>query len=201
MNCKLFNVLCFAAGAAIGSVATWKFVKTKYEQIAQEEIESVKETFRNRERDIEATAPAKVVAQITAEKPDIMEYAAKLKEFGYAAEIKEDSDEDLDEEYEEEEEDEDMSDEPYVISPDDFDENGYETESLTYYADGVLTDSYGEIIEKEDADDMIGLESLTHFGEYEDDSVFVRNDSRECDYEILKDTRNYSDTFSHELED
>ena len=39
------NVLIFAAGAAIGSAVTWKLIKTKYEQIANEEIESVKEFF------------------------------------------------------------------------------------------------------------------------------------------------------------
>ena len=45
MNCKFINVLMFAAGAAIGSAVTWKVVKTKYERIAQEEIESVKEAY------------------------------------------------------------------------------------------------------------------------------------------------------------
>ena len=197
MNCKLFNVLSFAVGAAIGSAVTWKLVKTKYEQIAQEEIESVKEVFSKRERSEkeETDEPVKMKTQITSEKPDIMEYAAKLKEFGYSGETDEDQDED---EYEEEE-DEMRSDRPYVISPDDYDENGYETESLTYYADGVLTDSYNEIIE--DVDDIVGVESLEHFGEYEDDSVFVRNDNRQCDYEILKDYRNYADVFPHSVED
>ena len=31
------------------------------------------------------------------------------------------------------------------------------------------------------------------FGEYEEDSVFVRDDERKIDYEILADTRNYHD--------
>ena len=45
MKSTLNNVLIFAVGAAIGSAATWYFVKTKYERIAQEEIDSVKEEF------------------------------------------------------------------------------------------------------------------------------------------------------------
>ena len=74
------------------------------------------------------------------------------------------------------------------------DENeDYETVSLTYYADGVLTDEFGNVIE--DVEGMVGKESLTHFGEYEEDSVFVRNDSLKTDYEILRDTYNYSDTY------
>ena len=41
----LSKVFIFAVGAAIGSAVTWKLVKTKYEKIANEEIESVKEIY------------------------------------------------------------------------------------------------------------------------------------------------------------
>ncbi len=34
---------------------------------------------------------------------------------------------------------------------------------------------------------------MEHFGEYEDDSVFVRNEENMCDYEILLDQRNFSE--------
>ena len=84
-------------------------------------------------------------------------------------------------------------DRPYVISPEEFGEGDYETISLTFYADKVLTDETGDIVE--DVDNLVGLDSLTHFGEYEDDSVFVRNDATNTDYEILLDTRNYMDVF------
>ncbi len=83
-------------------------------------------------------------------------------------------------------------DKPYVIPPEDFGEEGdYEIKSLTYYADGVLTDDWDNVIE--DIDELIGEESLTHFGEYEDDSVFVRDDQMKIDYEILRDVRNFAD--------
>ena len=85
-------------------------------------------------------------------------------------------------------------DEPYVISPEEFDENeDYNTVSLTYYADGVLTDERDNVIV--DVDSIVGEDSLNHFGEYEDDSVFVRNDELQTDYEILLDTRNYGDIY------
>lgn len=81
---------------------------------------------------------------------------------------------------------------PYVISPDEFGEiDNYEEISMTYYSDGVLADDNDNIVN--DVEDIIGTESLTHFGEYEDDSVFVRNDCLKCDYEILLDSRKYSD--------
>ena len=81
---------------------------------------------------------------------------------------------------------------PYVIKPEEFGEIlEYESISLTYYADGVLADEYDEVID--DVDEIVGEESLTTFGQYEDSAVFVRNDARKTDYEILLDLRNYSD--------
>jgi hypothetical protein len=39
----------FTAGAAIGSVVTWRIVKARYDRIIAEEIESVKEAFADAE--------------------------------------------------------------------------------------------------------------------------------------------------------
>ena len=47
---KAFGIVIFAVGAVAGSAATWYFTKTKYEKIAQEEIDSVKEVFSNRNK-------------------------------------------------------------------------------------------------------------------------------------------------------
>lgn len=92
-----------------------------------------------------------------------------------------------------------MADRPYIISPEEFGENPYyDTISLTYYSDKVLTDE--DDIEIEDVDGLIGEDSLNHFGEYEDDSVFVRNDELQTDYEILLDERAYYD-INHQMED
>ena len=82
---------------------------------------------------------------------------------------------------------------PYVIPPEKFGEHEekYTTASLTYYADGVLTDDeYDEPVDN--IEELVG-DFASHFGEYEDDSVFVRNDITKCDYEILRDLRRYSE--------
>ena len=85
-------------------------------------------------------------------------------------------------------------DRPYVIQPSEFGEfDDYEKISLTYTADGVLLDDMNEIVD--DIEEIVGEDSLEHFGEYEDDSVYVRNDSKKCDYEILLDQRNYQEIF------
>ena len=127
------------------------------------------------------------------EKPDLKEYARRLEKEGYTRYSDFGSDE----------EEKPVSEAgPYVIPPEQFGDNEeHEQISLTYYADGVLADENDEVIE--DVEDAVGIDSLNHFGEYEDDSVFVRNDARKCDYEILLDQRTYSEVVEdmpHQME-
>lgn len=179
---KAAGLIIFALGTATGFATAWQFAKKKYEQIAEDEINSVKEAFLKRGHDAadaETTAKPQPGAEASLkkfeEKPDISTYAEILKHEAYVPEgmKMEES-------------------KPYVISPDEFGEfEDYETISLTYYADQVLVDDGGGKIE--DVDGVVGMESLAHFGEYEDDSVFVRNDRLRCDYEILLDEMTYSE--------
>ena len=171
----LKNLLIFAAGAVIGSVATWKLTKDKYKAIAYEEIESVKETFakRKKKEDIETTEPKFSDADLKKLKQTITTNGYR----NYSNIAKEE---------------EPIMAKPYVISTEEFGEADYPTESLTYSADGILTDDRNNIIE--DVERMVGMESLNHFGEYEDDSVFVRNDELRTDYEILLDNQRFYDT-------
>ena len=188
MNSKLFNVLTFIVGAAVGSAITWKFLKTKYEKIAQDEIDSVKEVYF---RHTDSTAE-KVEDESDDEPEHEEDQRGELKRvvthLGYTS-----WDQYIDESNRRKEDDEPMpKDGPYVIPPENFgDADDYDCISLNYYADGVLTDDWDNPIE--DVEGMVGKESLTHFGEYEDDSVFVRNDRMKADFEILLDERNYSD--------
>ena len=45
MNDTLSKIIIFASGGAVGAAVCRKYFKAKYERIANEEIESVKETF------------------------------------------------------------------------------------------------------------------------------------------------------------
>ena len=81
---------------------------------------------------------------------------------------------------------------PYVISPDEFGEDQeYEQISLIYYADNTLADDEDMVMDEEEIERTVGMDSLTRFGEYEPDSVFVRNDELKTEYEILLDQRPY----------
>ena len=197
MKTNLKVGLAFVLGAAIGALVANKYLKTKYEKIADEEIASVKAVYWAKtnpeaaayaKKDVEYTEEiykqhqqaAKSAAEQAKENPDIVKYAEKLHKEGYtnySTTAKPDTP--------------DLG-EPYVIPPEDFGEfDDYEKISLIYWADQVLTDDNNEVVE--DLEGSVGINSLTTFGEYEDDSVFVRNSRLRCDYEILLDQRNFED--------
>ena len=209
MNSTLKGLLIFVLGAAAGSLATWKLIEKKYKDIAQEEIDSVKDTFSKMKKneypdkledypDFEEFDDSDDSDDVEEEpkleqkidrnnKPDIVEYAKILSETGYTnyAERQDKKEKKGVEPVEDER--------PYVISPDEFGEkDGYENVTLTYYADGVLTDYFDNVISN--VDEVVGFDSLDHFGEYEDDVVFVRNEKMETDYEILRDLRDFNES-------
>ena len=194
INDTIKNLLIFTTGAAIGSAVTWKFLKTKYEQIAQDEIDSVKEVFSRRfeeesedidesddedeEYNYEPTEEDKASSNNIIEEMKYTSYSKKKNKNSKRKHSKN--------------EDEELV--PYVISPDDFGDNGYDTESFTYYADDILANDYDEIIE--DRELLIGNYSLSSFGTYEEDIVHVRNDETQTDYEICRVNEKYSDVVS-----
>ncbi len=185
---KLLYFVSFAVGAAAGAFAACNLLKSKYEKIAQAEIDSIKAVYTYRKVSaIKETKPVDEPKEETKKefpKPDTTDY--ENNRYWRASRKKY---EDMTKDYKNEEEKagkEEPDDEPYVISPAEFGElDDYEKISLTYYDDSVLSDERHDDITDE-ADLLVGLESLEHFGEYEVDSVFVRNDKRKCDYEILR---------------
>ena len=185
MKNSVITGFSFLLGIGIGAYVTYMYVKDMYAEIAQEEINSVKEAYikkaKNLQKDVitEDEKKEKVDKVKNKNKSDISEYAAKLKESGYTN-YSEISQEDNDMEV------------PYVIAPEDYGENDeYETISLTYYSDSVLTDEDDEVIIN--PGELVGEDFTSHFGDYEDDSVFIRNDDRKIDFEILMDYRTYQD--------
>lgn len=169
MKKAIVGCFFFAAGGAAGFLAANKWLKDKYEQLTRDEIDSVKAVFRKR-----PPLPGKDEKPTEQERKAYSQYAAKL---GYT-----------------EEKTPAPIQTPHVISPDAFgDQDGYDEISLTYYADGTVADDSDRAMSEDEIEETIGKDSLTHFGEYEDDSVFVRNDRLKADYEILMDPRPYAD--------
>lgn len=186
MNVTWNKVLWFTVGAAVGAAVTNHYFKTKYERLYQEDVESVKRAFATPQQSEPVDGSTEEKDTCESDLEEIETCNEIISAQGYhtvtgspekpiGKEVKGVS-------------------RPYVISPAEFDtEDDYEAYSLNYFEDGILADEEGNPVE--DVEGMVGRDSLNHFGEYEDDSVHVRNDALQCDFEILRDLRRYSDVY------
>lgn len=203
MNGTLSKILMFVAGAAIGSSVTYKILEEKFKKELREEVDSVKEYYKGKSEPVETdeNKDDDDSKYIEVEDEDMLKddketYARIANEEGYVnyAGVPVSRDKEV--------VGMDVR-RPYVIPPETFgDIEDYDQITLFYFADGVLTDDVD--IPIEDVEGLVGRDSLTHFGEYEDDSVFVRNDVRHTDIEILLDERNFYDLgkkYPHQTED
>lgn len=180
---KVLYFATFAVGALVGFAASYKFNKIKCEKLVEIEIESIKQSYQKYyDEKIEKETKTKEEGA----------YFGIVDEEGYSCEP-EQSETEVKTEPKEEAETSDDYDEPYVIAPEQYgDLDNYALVGLTYFNDGVLADDHGKKINN--AMSVVG-DFFNHFGEYEDDSVHIRNEKLETDYEILMDTRNYSDVY------
>lgn len=181
MNNKIVCALAFMVGAACGSIATFKFAEKKYKRIADEEIESVKQVFSTRKNsdETEAEDDESEPEQESEDeyKEDRLMHSAIVRGESY---LVEDPEMDV------------PIDRPYIIEPEEFAElDGYDAVMLTLYADGVLENEFGEVIE--DIEGLIGKDPIRHFAETYDELVYVRNNKEETDFEVQRDHRRYSE--------
>ena len=188
MNRGLYLTVGFALSALVGSGISWCVLKNRYEEEINECLQEKRKEAaeeRREEKKAEKSVRDKIDARALNNKPSIIEYAEKLKNEGYTTKYTNTERPVV--------KDTEPDDEPDVIPPETFmegHEKGYEQIGLTYYADGVLADDGDEILE--DADSIVG-DFAEHYGDYEDDVVYVRNEARETDYEICKDNRTYEE--------
>lgn len=207
----LKQALIFSAGVVIGSVATYFAVKRHFEEISREEIDSVKEVYISKCQKMDA------IKKLNDEKTRLL---TKIYENGYlngddtvgeaednepnmtnpydipdeaTEEIEEESEEDVWER--ERQHPEEDYDEPHTITPHQFayEKRYYDKITLLYYKDdGVLVTENDHLIEDPNA--TIGADTLTKFGEFEDDVAYARNDRLSIDYEVILQHGSYSDT-------
>lgn len=176
MNTKALVFLSFSLGGLVGYFAAKKLLEDKYAQLAQEEIDSVKEAFRGSELKEQKETPEQAEA---AEERMERAVTAFKKYSGY----------------------DENTERIRIVNPQEFDEErGHDTFTFTLYADDVLVDSSGHILSDDEVMDMLGgPEYRDHFGEYEKNSVLVFNDRLKADYEILRDSKKYADILKSAL--
>lgn len=162
---KVRDLLIFIAGVGVGIGASYNLIKKKHDEILEEEIASVKETYYKKNEETE---------NITEEEEAEPEEIASVKE----------KYEKITKEYSELNEENCTNSEIYEISYDDFGEEGYEEIELTYYIDDeTLTDDADEPMEELDIISSIGSIDILDGckdGEY----IYIRNKEKEIDYSI-----------------
>lgn len=168
-------VLGLGGGAGLATL----FWKQKYEQLAEEEIASVRDSFlKENERRKKQAEEQKETAEKAREA--IRTYSADKESGQNAMDV-------LAQEYPK----------PYVITPmqfaDPLKKQGDST--LKYYpGEGVVTrDDDDKPMTMEELDETCGREALVHFGEYEDDSVCIRNEKMNTDFQILQMPMSYTE--------
>lgn len=182
------NILFFVVGVAAGAGATYKYWKDYFEDISNNDISEAKEYYKelysgndkeSEEKEIEEKTPVKeAVVENRSEKPGIIDYAKTIKNEGYTDYSKPATE---------------SEDTPhiYIIKPIEYgDRDDWNQETITFHVPSEnYEDEYGELMHIDTVKECIGNpdDVVKHFGEYEEDSVFVRNEELKTDYEVLKD--------------
>lgn len=158
--------------------------------------------------DIEAANKARQIASENAKrKVDLISYSNIIHKQNYNVFTNpqtdvdtgdDNNDEDDTDEYVEEVDEsppkEGVIEEPYIISQFEFinGERFFDKTTLNYYDDGIVEEDLTEEIINH-PEDVIGTAFVEHFGDFEDDVVFVRNEKLSTDYEIVRQYRNFAE--------
>jgi hypothetical protein len=189
---KLFKGLCiFAAGALAGAAVAARVVRDKYQQEAEEEIAEMRDYYRELRKNAKTPNEDKIVEEENTkeekEENTKNEYDEIVK--GYTNYTQYNDTETK--ENKKEEKEERTNYDPFIIDVEEFGEDPtYDTATLTYYKDKVLTNDLDDIIDYS----VAGEENLKIFDEHPDcKAIYVRDDIYMVDYEIIRDPYQYDE--------
>lgn len=213
MSSTLKTLCVFTGGALVGAAATYFAVKTKFEKIANSEIQEIREFYKDKSEKeieiIEKNAVSRYQHEQDMEElrnkedfepteEELDEYRKQVEKYNhpeYADALVRKRELQIKEQEEQKEMTEEFDKPYFIIKPDQMGETGYEPVTLTYYADGILCDELDNVIEEDEIEERIGMEALVNIGLYEPDIIHVRNEYLEIDYEIQEDVRSYGDIY------
>lgn len=192
---KLFKGLCiFAAGALAGAAVAARAVRDKYQQEAEEEIAEMRDYYRELRKNAKTPDEDKMIEEENKkeekevkEENDKNEYDEIVKNYTNYTQYN-----DIEtKENKKEEKEERTNYEPFIIDVEEFGEDPtYDTATLTYYKDKVLTNDLDDVIDYS----VAGEENLKIFDEHPDcKAIYVRDDIYMVDYEILRDPYQYDE--------
>ena len=188
------GLFIFAAGVVVGAVTGAYLVKDKIMTDAKQEIEEVREYYKSKKeskKEETEEIPMDRTVEVKCYEQE-KEYEEIVVNSGYVNYNKP----------EQITQNSVLEDIPYAIDPEEFgdkEEEGWDTTTLTYFADGVLVDDVDDVIEQPDV--VVGLDNLRIFEEFPDATcVYVRNETWRTDFEILRDDWKWSDLQEPQVE-
>ena len=163
--------LIFVSGVAIGVGVSWIYHKNKYEQLVEEEVESIREHMDGDKKAKERHSDYRKDKE--EQGPEDGKQAAKA----YNNIIKDNA-------YDPMEPEKDI----FVVTPEDFASiPGYDADSLYYHDNDIISND--DNVEVDNVEELLGmtiLEVRAHFGEYDENTVYIRNALLHTDYEVLR---------------
>lgn len=190
---KLFKGLCiFASGALAGAAVAARVVREKYQQEAEEEIAEMRDYYRELRKNAKTPDENKMLEEDENSKEEKEEntkdeYDEIVKGYTNYTQYN-----DIEtKENKKEEKEERTNYEPFIIDVEEFGEDPtYDTATLTYYKDKVLTNDLDDVIDYS----VAGEENLKIFDEHPDcKAIYVRDDIYMVDYEIIRDPYQYDE--------
>lgn len=194
------EILIFAGGAGVGALVAWKLVDRKYSKRYDEDMADMRARLDELSR--ESVARQEAFAKFSANKPDISELSSSPVEkssivvpmeeqlkpsFNYADILKRVEDKTLS-----------APNGVQISSEECASFNGHNKKTMTYYADGALADEWDELadIQSTIGDKIVAFDGtlvnpLDILGESTYDEIYISRGG--VDYELIRDTRKYSD--------
>ena len=180
----------FGTGAAVSYFVTRKVLDVKYEALLTEQLLAAKEYYKKYNKQEEYSTPQKVLSETQGNS-----YGAILKPYNPPRKTEPtrppEEEEDTVSESEEWDQDAELAerseDKPYIIHHDEFfhGEIDYDQVSLTYFdGDDVLVDEKDEPVD--DPDDLVGDNLKFGHGSKDNKIVYIRNDRRQLDIEVIE---------------
>lgn len=167
------SIVAFVAGAAIGAYGAWTYAKKYFNDMIDETVKKYSACEAEDQPKIESKNENEEEDESEAEEdsdPERTKYHKAVNEYAKPEESKKKG--------------------PYIIDADEFRDGTMDTcVTYSYFEDGVVTDEFDNIVE--DVDEAIGEDFVNHFDD--DDTVYVRNEERHCDYEIIREGVYYND--------
>jgi len=197
------KVLIFLVGASLAAVAGYKigYMRSKkyYEHLADEEVAAVRKVLLARYSGVkeEAVVPEgdnKPIDEPKKEEPKKPVVKKVNGKIDYSEQYRTGSDQRIPGDPGEEKlvhikEEEVDTTKPYIMTPEEFQDSEYETVTLYYTADKVLTDDdYNQL---NNIGIVGGYPNLDKMGIYDADCLFICDEKKGIVYEVLLEERTY----------